>query len=121
MREGSFSCEGLYVRPTNARAEDQVRRNHSTQYFSYPGYDFDRLRHDAPGRYESYTDLVPGEWIHLRIEVSGSIARLYVGTAAQPALIVSDLKRGPDARGTIGLSMDSGTDGHFQNLSIRSE
>src|SRR5262249_2611253 len=27
---GSFSCEGFYIRPTNARAEDQVRRNHST-------------------------------------------------------------------------------------------
>jgi hypothetical protein len=35
-------CEGIYLRPTNARAEDQVRRNHSTQYFSYPGYTFAR-------------------------------------------------------------------------------
>ena len=30
----TFACEGLYIRPTNGRAEDQVRRNHSTQYFS---------------------------------------------------------------------------------------
>ena len=30
---GGFPCEGLYIRPTNARTEDQVRRNHSTQYF----------------------------------------------------------------------------------------
>ena len=49
---GSFSCEGLYIRPTNGRAQDQVRRNRSTQYFSYPGYDFDRLRREAPGQYE---------------------------------------------------------------------
>jgi hypothetical protein len=39
-----FAYEGLYIRPTNGRAEDQVRRNHSTQYFSYPGFDFERLR-----------------------------------------------------------------------------
>jgi hypothetical protein len=45
---GSYSCEGIYIRPTNGRAEDQVRRNHSTQYFSYPGYGFDRLPAQIP-------------------------------------------------------------------------
>jgi hypothetical protein len=115
----SFFCEAFYIRPTNGRAEDQIRRNHSTQYFSYPGYDFERLRREAPGRYESYADLVPGEWTHLRIEVTGATARFYVGAAAQPALIVHDLKRGPDAHGTVGLYVDNGTDGHFRNLSIR--
>jgi hypothetical protein len=117
--DGSFSCEGLYIRPTNSRAEDQIRRSRSTQYFSYPGYDFDRLRREAPGQYESYADLVPGEWTHLRVEVSGANARLYVGAAEQPALIVLDLKRGSDAHGTVGLFVDNGTDGHFRNLSIR--
>jgi hypothetical protein len=116
---GSF--EGFYIRPTNGRAEDQVRRNHSTQYFSYPGYDFDRLRKEAPGQFESYVDLVPGEWTHLRIEVSGANARFYVGAAAQPVLVVHDLKRGADAHGTVGLFVDNGTDGHFRNLSIRSQ
>jgi hypothetical protein len=116
---GSFACEGLYIRPTNGRAEDQVRRNHSTQYFSYPGFAFDRLRREAPAQYEAYADLVPDEWTHLRIEVSGSTARLFVGAAAQPVLIVRDLKRGPDAHGTVGLWVDNGTNGHFRNLSIR--
>ena len=115
----NFACEVFYVRPTNGRAEDQVRRNHATQYFSYPGYDFDRLRREAPGQYESHADLVPGEWTHLRIEVAGATARLYVGVAAQPALIVQDLKHGPDAHGSIGLFVDNGTDGHFRNLSVR--
>jgi hypothetical protein len=116
---GSFACEGFYIRPTNGRAEDQVRRNHSTQYFSYPGYDFDRLRREAPAQYEAYTDLVPDEWTHLRIDVSGATARLYVGAAAQLVLMVRDLKRGPQAHGTVGLWVDIGTNGHFRNLSIR--
>jgi hypothetical protein len=30
------------------------------------------------------------------------------------------LKRGPDAHGAVGLYVDSGTDGHFRNLSIQS-
>jgi hypothetical protein len=114
-----FACEGFYIRPTNGRDEDQVRRNRSTQYFSYPGYDFDRLRREAPGQYESYVDLVPGEWTHLRIEVSGATARFYVGTATQPALVVRDLKHGPAARGTVGLFVGIGADGHFRNLSVR--
>ncbi len=115
---GSFSSEGFYIRPTNGRAEDQVRRNHSTQYFSYPGYDFDRLRRESPGKYKSYADVVPGEWTHLRIEVAGADAQFYVGTASQPALIVHDLKRGADAHGSVGLWVDNGTDGHFRNLTI---
>jgi len=115
---GSFACEGIYLRPTNGRADDQVRRNHATQYFSYPGYDFDRLRRDAPARYESYVDVVPAQWTRIRIEVSGSRAELFVGEAAQPVLIVTDLKRGAQARGTVGLYVDNGTDGHFCNLRI---
>jgi hypothetical protein len=115
---GSFASEGLYIRPTNGRADDQIRRNHSTQYFSYPGFDFDRLRREASGQYEAYADMVPDEWTHLRIEVSGANARFFVGTASQPVLIVHDLKRGADAHGSVGLWVDNGTNGHFRNLVI---
>jgi hypothetical protein len=115
---GSFASEGFYIRPTNGRAEEQIRRNHSTQYFSYPGFDFDRLRHEAAGQYEAYVDVVPDEWTHLRIEVSGADARFYVGTGSQPVLVVHDLKRGSDAHGSVGLWVDNGTNGHFRNLSI---
>jgi hypothetical protein len=118
---GSFASEAFYIRPTNGRAEDQTRRNHSTQYFSYPGFDFNRLRREAPGQYEAYADVVPDEWTHLRIDVSGADARFYVGTASQPVLIVHDLKRGADARGSVGLWVDNGTSGHFRNLSIHAK
>ncbi len=117
--DGSFACEGIYLRPTNGRADDQVRRNHSTQYFAYPGYDFSRLRSEAPGQYESYVDLIPGEWTAMRIEVQGKTAKLFVGEAPQPVLIVNDLKRGTDAHGSVGLYVDNGTDGHFRRLRVR--
>jgi len=116
---GSYGCEGLYLRPTNGRADDQVRRNHATQYFSYPGYDFARLRREEPEKYESYVDLLPGEWTSIRIEVNGATAKLFVGSAPQPVLIVNDLKRGPDAHGSVGLYVDNGTDGHFRKLRVR--
>ena len=81
--------ECFYIRPTNGRAEDQLRRNHSAQYISMPEYDWSRLRKETPGQYESYVDLVPGEWTKLKIQVNGVKAQLYVNDSPQPVLIVS--------------------------------
>ena len=91
--------EGLYLRPANSRVEDQVRRNHSVQYFAYPDYDFARLRKDAPVQYEAYTDIALGEWIHMKIVVSGEKARLYVNNMEQPVLLVNELKLGARPEG----------------------
>lgn len=109
--------EGLYIRPTNGRAEDQLRRNRSTQYFSYPEFPWHRLRKEAPGQYESYADLVPGEWTRMRIEVAGEKARLYVNGAEQPSLVVNDLKLGK-GKGAVGLWVGQGTEGYFTNLRV---
>lgn len=110
--------EGIYVRPTNGRAEDQLRRNRSTQYFSYPGFKFDELRKVAPGQYESYVDIGLDEWITLRIEVRDAKAKLYVNGSKQPVLVVNDLKHGANSSGAIGLWVDVGTEGFFTDLSI---
>lgn len=67
--------EYIYLRPTNGRADDQIRRNHSTQYSSHPDFDFARSRKEAPEKYESYVDLEPGVWTKYKIEVEGSKAR----------------------------------------------
>jgi hypothetical protein len=109
--------ECVYIRPTNGRADDQLRRNHSAQYISIPEYEWFRLRNETPGKYESYADMLPDEWIKLRIEVSGVKMRLFVNDAAQPTLIVNDLKHG-DSTGAIALWIGSGTDAYFANLRI---
>jgi len=98
--------ENFYIRPTNGRAADQLRRNHST-----------RLRKETPGVYESYTDMVPGEWTHLRLVVKGVEASFYVSGAEQPCLLVHDLKLG-DVEGAVALWIGPGTEGYFRNLSI---
>lgn len=110
--------EGMYIRPTNGRADDQLRRNHSVQYFSYPGYGWKRLRDETPGQYETYADLVPGEWTKLRAEIEGEKARLYVNDVEQPTLIVNDMKLGAGATGSVGLWSGIGTEGFFRNLRI---
>src|SRR5215813_6403034 len=115
--QGDGSYEYIYLRPTNGRADDQVRRNHSTQYSSYPDFDFARSRQEAPEKYESYVDLQPGVWTRYKIEVEGRKARLYVNGAGQPCLIVNDLKLEPK-EGRVALWVGPGTEGYFANLKI---
>ena len=112
----SFEC--FYLRPKNGRSEDQLQRNHSVQYISLPGFPWEKLRAEHPGQFESYTDLVPGQWTHVRIEFHGSTARLYVNHSEQPALIVNDLKQGARA-GAIALWIGPGTVAHFADLTIQ--
>src|ERR1044072_6117928 len=62
--------ECLYLRPPNGHADDQLRRNHSTQYVSEPEFPWERLRKENPGVYESYVDLESGAWTRIKIVVS---------------------------------------------------
>ena len=110
-----FEC--IYLRPTNGRAEDQVRRNHSIQYISMPGFPWHLLRKDFPEKYESYVDLLPSEWTKMKIEVRGEKARLFVNGVEQPALLVNDLKQG-QSKGAVALWIGNGTVAHFSNLRI---
>ncbi|MBK8782638.1 MAG: hypothetical protein IPO22_12710 [Anaerolineales bacterium] len=119
--ESNSRFEGIYIRPTNGRADDQLRRNRSMQYFSYPDFKFDRLRNESAGMYESYADMGLNEWIKLKIEVKGEKAKLYLNESAQPVLVVNDLKHGADSSGGIGLWVDIGTDGYFTDLRIEND
>lgn len=111
----TFEC--FYIRPTNGRAEEQVRRNHSAQYISYPGYPWEHLREKFPEKYESYVDLVPAKLTAIKIEVRGDTGRLYVHNGSQPTLIVNDLKQA-SRNGSIALWIGPGTIGHFADLRI---
>jgi hypothetical protein len=113
--ESRFEC--IYLRPTNGRAEDQVRRNHSVQYISIPGFPWPLLRKEFPEKYETHVDLVPGEWTKVKIEVRGDKARLYVHDQQQPILLVNDLKQGV-RKGAIALWVGNGTVAHFSNLRV---
>jgi len=116
LQNGRF--EYIYLRPTNGRADDQVRRNHSTQYSAHPDFSFAVSRQQAPEKYESYVDLEPGVWTRYRITVDGTKARLYVHGASQPCLIVNDLKLG-DSTGGVALWIGPGTEGYFTGLDIK--
>jgi hypothetical protein len=118
INDDNSKFEGIYIRPTNGRADDQVRRNHTVQYFSFPDYPYSRLRKENPEVYETHADIGLNEWIKLKIEVKGNQAKLYINDSKFPAFLVNDLKLGPDTAGGIGLWVDVGTEGFFRDLRI---
>lgn len=117
MQDRGERAENSYLRPTNGRAEDQLRRNHSVEYESLPDFPWYRLRKENPGVYESYVDMEAGAWTKLKIVVSGTKAQLYVNGADQPCLIVNDLKLG-ETHGQVAIWAHSSTDGYVSNLKI---
>jgi hypothetical protein len=118
INDNNSTFECIYLRPTNGRADSQLRRNRSTQYFSFPDFKFERLRKEFPGEYESYADMGLNEWIKIKIEVKDKQARLFLNDNKQPALVVNDLKNEPSKSGTIGLWVDIGTEGFFSDLKV---
>ncbi len=110
--------ETVYLRPLNGRKKSPPapRDRHAVQYFAYPDWKFDRLRHDYPdGRYESGADIAEDEWITLRLDVDGT--RLRVAVNGKDELTLADAKAAP-ATGGIGLWVGIGTVGYFANLRV---
>ena len=118
INDSNTKYESIYLRPVNARVDDQVRRNHTIQYYSYPDYKFDRLRKESPERYESYADMEMNKWITIRIEVKDAQAKLFINNTSQPSLIVNDLKHGANVSGAVALWVETGTEGYFKDLRI---
>jgi hypothetical protein len=118
INDSNTAFESIYIRPTNGRVNNQLRRNRSVQYFSYPNYQFERLRKENSGEYETYADIGLNEWITLKIVVQNQQAQLYINNAQQPSFVVNDLKHGANNTGSIGLWVDIGTEGFFRDLKI---
>lgn len=115
INKDNSAFDAIYLRPSNGRADDQFRRNHTVQYYAYPDYKFDRLRKEANGEYETYADIGLNEWISIRIEIKDKKAVLYVNDQKSPAFIVNEMK-GNTKSGGIGLWVDIGTEGYFKDF-----
>lgn len=109
--------ESIYLRPSNGRVEDQLRRNHTVQYFSYPNYNFSRLRKESNGVYETYADIGLNEWINVKIEFKGTKAALYINQQNTASFIVNELL-GTSKSGSIALWVEVGTIGYFKDLQV---
>jgi hypothetical protein len=109
----------FYVRPGNARADDQAMRNHVVQYVAAPGFGWYDLRRGWPWVYEAHAPINPEAWTHLRIEVAGRSAKLFIDRSPNPILIVDGLK-GQSLRGAVALWSYPNEEAYFSNLKITS-
>jgi hypothetical protein len=113
-----FEC--IYLRPKNGRSPDPVQRTHATQYVSQPEFPWNKLRADSPGKYESAVDIMPGEWIHVRIQISGKHAALFVNDSKEPTLVIND-RLGTLDEGPIALWVGPGTIANFADLKVTAQ
>ena len=116
-RQDASRYELVYLRPGNASAQDQAMRNHTVQYVSEPDFDWYQLRREWPWVYESHADLKLETWTHLKIEVRGRSAKVYLNGSDQPSLVVDGLK-GEDLRGGVALWPYAGEEAFFSNVRI---
>ncbi len=117
IKEDDSAWESIYLRPKVGRSDNQLFRNHTVQYFSYPTFKFDTLRKIAPFRYEGSAPVSLNEWIKMRIEVNGESAEMFINDAKYSTFVI-DKMLGKNQKGFVGLYVDIGTIGYFKDLKV---
>lgn len=118
INQDDTAFESFYVRPTNGRIDDPIRKNRSVQYFSYPKYTFDYFRTLGITDFEGPADIGLDEWISLKAVIKEAKAAFYVNDSEEPVLVVDKMKHGAEAKGAIGFFVDIGTEAFFKDLKI---
>ncbi|UCE19597.1 MAG: SMP-30/gluconolactonase/LRE family protein [Gemmatimonadota bacterium] len=65
--------------------------------------------------YTANADLPAQQWVHVKMEISGTQARIFLDNAEQPSLVISRLKHGA-SKGTLGLMGQRGGNAYFSNF-----
>ncbi len=106
--------ERLYLRPHRSPLYDDA-----VQYVAaFHGLDSWQL-YNGPGL--SARAAIPTErWVHIKIEVLGTQARIFLDNGPQPVLVIGDLKRGK-SKGGLGLTTMADKNSFFSNFSYRQD
>jgi hypothetical protein len=104
--QGDGNGEEVYLRPHKTGLDDAQQYapilNGMAPWQIYNGPGFTRA-----------VDIPRGVWFHVRLEITGAQAKLYVNDMREPSLVMNDLKSGI-RKGGVGLE---GT--YFSNFEIR--
>ncbi|UCC39339.1 MAG: SMP-30/gluconolactonase/LRE family protein [Candidatus Aminicenantes bacterium] len=68
--------------------------------------------------FTSRTNIPAKAWVHLKMEIHGKQARVYIGKAKKPALVITDLKHGI-SKGTVGLFGPRDRTAYFSNFKYK--
>jgi sugar lactone lactonase YvrE len=110
--ESQEDYERVYLRPHRSPLYDDA-----VQYVpSFHGVDGWQL-YNGPGL--TARAVIPTDsWVHMRIEVLGTRARIYLDNDPQPVLVIGDLKRGK-TKGGLGLTTMADGNSYFSNFTFR--
>ncbi|MGD8628478.1 MAG: hypothetical protein PVH52_05315, partial [bacterium] len=112
--QSAGECEEFYVRPHRSPIYSDA-----LQYAPvYNGVSCWQLC-NGPG-YTAQARIPKNEWVHLRLEVSGHQARVFVGGSEVPSLVIPYLGHGV-SRGTIGVYGRTDGTSYFSNFSYTLE
>jgi hypothetical protein len=120
-RRGFFGFQ-FRIANDGANAEEVYLRHHrpgfpdAMQYTPVLNTGANWQIYNGPG-FTGAVDFPKDAWFHLRLEVSGAQARLYVKDMEKPALVMDDLKSGVQ-RGQVALWVLAGAT-YFSNFEIR--
>ncbi len=110
LSDDGANAECVYIRPHRSGYPD------ATQYTPVLGTGLNWQIYDGPG-FTAVADIPRNEWFHLRLEVAGAQAKLYVKDLATPALVMDDLKSGVQ-KGQLALWVLTGAT-YVSNVEIR--
>jgi hypothetical protein len=110
IADDGATSEEVYLRPHESGYPDAIQytpilnTGRNWQIYSGPGF-------------TGAVDIPRDVWFHLRLEVVGAQARLYVKDMEKPALVMNDLKSGVQ-KGQVALYVLTGAT-YFSNFEIR--
>ena len=104
------NAEWVYLRQHKSGAPDAM------QYTPVLHTGLNWQIYNGPG-FTGAVDIPNGVWFHLRLEVVGAQAKLYVKDLEKPALVMNDLKSGIQ-KGQVALAVLTGAT-YFSNFEIR--
>ncbi len=104
------SFEHIYIRPHAGR------RNDGLQYAPAFNGSSDWQLYNGEG-YTASLVMPAGEWVHVRIEILGSRARVFYGDGDEPDLVVDDLQH-PVAAGAVGVRSARNASAYFSNFQV---
>ncbi|HKF25427.1 MAG TPA: hypothetical protein VKB24_05610 [Candidatus Acidoferrum sp.] len=102
--------EWVYLRQHKSGAPDAM------QYTPVLNTGLNWQLYNGPG-FTGAVDIPKNVWFHMRLEIAGARARLYVGDMEKPALVMADLKSGIQ-KGQIALANLIGAT-YFSNFTVR--
>ena len=110
FRIAGKSGEWVYLRPHKSGLPDAI------QYTPVLNTGLNWQIYSGPG-FTAAVDIPKVEWFHMRIELTGAQAKLFVNDMTKPALVMDDLKSGIE-KGQVALASLTGAT-HFSNFTVK--